>query len=380
MEALVTPPQQRQDFRAFSYWTLAWLSVCLIVYGSLVPFEFKLPHVPESIHGKILLFLHIISSPRWVEASSTQFSSLGLSGNCSDTLVNLFLYVPAAVFLRLDLRRRNLYAGEEIIAVMLLLGCVSWILECTQSLEATRSASLRDVILNTGGAAVAAIVAPTARDISRRIVFKLYCKISILVIDTTALVQKLRARAGVSIAALVGVNTVVLALWAVAVLYAQTTGKTGKFHAVPFLAHFHKSYDEAFMLMARSMVIYAIMAVPVALLWASVRTTQGWLRVMLATAAMAGGLQAIRATVGGRSSDITEPILALVAAGTLLLGSHLAHRAVRACCRRKQSVPVAVERRRRDHRYGSAADRRPQPTAAAPATVPPAPSAAATQV
>jgi hypothetical protein len=126
----------------------------------------------------------------------------------------------------------------------------------------------------------------------------------------------------------------------------------------------------------------------VALLWASVRTTQGWLRVMLATAAMAGGLQAIRATVAGRSSDITEPILALVAAGTLLLASHLAHRAVQACCRRKQSAPVAVERRRRDHRYGSAADRKPQPADAAPVTasantpdtVPPAPSAAATQI
>jgi glycopeptide antibiotics resistance protein len=373
MEALVTTPSQRENFRAFSYWTLAWLSVCLVFYGSLVPFEFKVPPVPESLSGKLQFFLQVISSPRWVQASSTQFSSLGLSGNLSDTLVNLFLYVPAAVFLRLDLRRRNLYAGEEIIAVMLLLGCVSWILECTQSLEAARTASLRDVILNTGGAAVAAIIAPWARDVSRRVVFQAYCKISILVIDAAALVQKLRAKSSVSIAALIGVNTVVLALWAVAVLHAQTTGKTGKFHAVPFLAHFHKTYDEAAMLMAKSMVIYALMAVPVALLWASVRTTQGWLRVMLATAAMAGGLQAIRSTVAGRSSDITEPILALVAAGTLLLGSHLAHRAVQACCRRKQSAPVAVERRRRDHRYGSAADRKPQPTAATPAVsaVPP---------
>lgn len=343
------PLTPKAAMQSVGYWGLAWLWIGLIIYGSLLPFEFRPQPELYDLSDRIDWLREFLRGPAWVMADAGQFSFLGISSRLSDTLTNLLLYAPAAILLRLDLHRRGLGLIGVFFTVVLL-GGLSWLIECAQGQMPLRVASLPDVLLNTGGALAAALVAVWLRDHGKKWVFKAYCKVSILVIDSSAWVQQQRDT-GAAMRSMLVSNVLMLLSWAVMAWLSADGTNPGKINWLPFGWHFHLAYDAAAWQMGKSMLYYALIAAPMAALWASVRNTTGWLKVVVTTVTLVTAHEAFRLLLSSRTADVTEPILAAFAAGAVLVLAHLAHRAVRSCCRRKQSVVVPVERRRRRHNY-----------------------------
>jgi VanZ family protein len=129
--------QPADPFQRTARWLLGAV-VVLILYGSLFPFEFDTrTHVP-------LLEL--------ATALSFERSSRG------DIVANLLLYVPLGLCMAIALSRR--WPAVVNFALAAATGALlSLAVELLQTMEAARVASLTDVLLNTAGAGIGAVVA-----------------------------------------------------------------------------------------------------------------------------------------------------------------------------------------------------------------------------
>jgi VanZ family protein len=348
-------------------WTLGWVYTALVIYGSLLPFQLDL-QPPVRRPGDIAPWLaHVFTSPRWQGAAfGSGVSSLGVSNRLSDTILNLLLYLPAGAFFRLAARREGRSALRQVVPVVLALGGLSYLMECAQSQIIGRSASWDDVSANTAGAAVGALRAIVAARVWKRLVFAIYRRKALLIYRARLLIRRQRRRA-VMLHLAVGAALAAIVLTCATATPAHPL-KQAAANWLPFGVEFRRSYDVAGVLIARRLLIYVLVAVLLALQFVrqisafspqpsvgprsgARRRPRGLAVVSYGVAAFALVSQGMAHALLGSRFDVTEIVLALLAAGLVTALAYVTASTMRAACRRRNPQPVAHERRRIPHVY-----------------------------
>ena len=125
------PPVLRRS----TIYAIAIAGIVAILYGALVPFDFQWQHPLN-----------------WTPPLT--------SVQPGDATVNILIYIPMGIFLRLLFRRRNSHWLFECMASVLLAGGLSYLTEVLQSIEPLRVSSLTDCLFNILGATIGSLLAP----------------------------------------------------------------------------------------------------------------------------------------------------------------------------------------------------------------------------
>ena len=322
------------------------LTGCL-VYGSLLPWGIDLTgHVAKSggIGPGIMAWL---TSPRWVPAV-TDVSSYGIPVWLSDLVLNLLLYGPLGVLLRLTASRITGKQSSQIVSAIAAVVLLSWLIESTQSLIPGRYASVQDVLNNSFGGAVGVLLGHRINRLWRWLAFVLYRRTAGPRRRVSQYLSQQKRRPVVMFTVLL-MNVGFIGLWYWLTRRSTTGDDTG---LLPFMGYFARSYDVAAVLLGRSVVVYCLLGGLLMVMMMRGRTRAALSWVVLTVALMAGSVEMLKLLSGDRASaDVTEPLLALMAGGFVLtLGFMLMH-ACRCSCRRKEQLPVAIDRRRQTHDY-----------------------------
>ncbi len=331
---------------------LALMWAVLVVYGSLLPWGLDLGGAVDRAGGVWPAAAAWITSPAWL-APVTGRSSLGVATWVSDLVVNLLLYAPLGVLLRLTVSRLTGRQVLQAVAATAALASMSWLIESTQSLMPGRYASLQDVLANSAGGFIGVVVAHRVNTLWRASAFALYRWTAHPLYKIDRFIGKRRRRPVVMFAAL-AVNAGLIGWWYTLTQVqggvAQVPG-AGGINLVPFGTYFDRSYDVSAMLLGRSMIVYclagALLTLP--MMRGRTRRALGW--VVLAVSLTAAGVEAIKLTGGGARADVTEPMIAMIAAGLVLTSAFMLVHACRCSCRRSSELHVGVDRRRRRHDY-----------------------------
>lgn len=329
-------------------WARPMLHACALavalLYGSLIPFDFAWSAAAERSGGAIDAFVGALTSPRWASAEPGR-SSLGVPFAVSDAVLNLLLYVPLGVALRMALRPRWSNAAAQVGGTVLLAFALSWSVESLQSLMSARVASANDAVANTGGALLAALVAPALWGWYKRAVFALYCR-------SAGLIGWLRAWRDRPITAvlLALFNAIIIGGWYVLELRRSGVvgGATGG--ALPFERAFDLPYDLGALVLGRAMLVYAGLGCLLLLLTCTAgrRVALGW--VVLAVALIALAAELSRAATHDAMPDVTGPLLALAAAALMSITVYTFSLAVKRSNRRRKAERYDGPDRRH-HRY-----------------------------
>ncbi|MEM1354965.1 MAG: VanZ family protein [Planctomycetota bacterium] len=322
---------------------LALVCVVLIAYGSLLPFDLTFP---DGARG----WRHTLSAPQWVQAEGPT-SSLGLSPSASDLAINLLLYVPLGVLLRLSIPR-GIRPGMKGVALALFgITAVSWSLESLQSLTPTRVSSLNDVVANVGTGGLSACLCLWAWARFGTVVFRVYCRTEPIRRHARSTFRKVQSRPALTYS-FVAVNALLIGLWYL-VQVSQYQHDGGE--AMPFVSAFKLPYDSAVVRLGRSMLVYVGLGTIVLLAMVSrhERVRLGW--VVVTVIGLAVAAEAYRAATFNARPDITALILAAAAATLMGLTLYCFSIAVRKANRRSQQKPYDGPDRRR-MRYDYAPD------------------------
>lgn len=330
---------------------LVWAA--LVVYGSLLPFGMDFGGAIGRAGGVLPAILALVSSPAWVPAVA-ETSSLGVPTWVSDLVLNLVLYGPLGVLLRLTASRITGKQFIQVVSGVLAVAALSWMIEATQSLIPGRYASIQDVLANTLGGVVGVLLGHKINSAWRGLAFLMYRKLHRPWEKLTRWVPEQRSRPLVVFTVL-AVNVCLIAAWfafsgpAVPASGGEVHGKA--LQLVPFKQQFDRSYDVAAVLLGRSLIVYCLAGAVVMLtmMRGSTRRALGW--VVLAVALSAACLEAAKLLGRGVAADITEPMIAVIAGGLVLTAGFMMVHASRVSCRRHQQRPVAVERRSQSHDY-----------------------------
>jgi VanZ family protein len=334
---------------------LVWAA--LVVYGSLLPFGMDFSGVIDKAGGVWPAIYAWLLSPAWVPAAA-ETSSLGVPTWASDLVLNLVMYGPLGVLLRLTASR---ITGRQLIQIVLAIAGVaalSWMIEATQSLIPGRYASIQDVIANTLGGVVGVLLGHKVNSAWRGLAFLLFRKLHRPWETLTSWVPEQRSRPLVVFTVL-AVNVCLIAAWFLFTGPAASGSESASggggheqaLQLVPFKQQFSRSYDVAALLLGRSLIVYCLAGAVVMLtmMRGTTRRALGW--VVLAVALSAASLEAAKLLGRGVSADITEPMIAVIAGGLVLTAGFMMVHASRVSCRRHEQRPVAVERRSRNHDY-----------------------------
>jgi len=324
---------------------LAWAVVVVLIYGSLIPFDIAWSQTVEQEGGPFAAMIHALGSPSWVSAAQGE-SSMGLSFAMSDLLMNLVLYLPLGVTLRMALRARWKRWPIEIAGTAGIAFALSWGVESLQGLMITRVASLNDVLMNTVAASVAACFAPLLWGGYKRASFACYCRLVVLA-------DRLRSfgrRPGVVMIIAI-VNAIVIGLWFLGEV-RRSFAVEGSTVALPFEKAFALPYDIGAVLLGQSMLAYAGIGCLLLLLTytGARRIAMNW--VVLGVVTLAFAAELTRAGTQGAAPDITGPLLALSAGAIMTVTLYTFTFAVKRSNRRHQEATYQGEdRRRRPHKY-----------------------------
>ncbi len=342
-------PWRRPWWTRAGVFAVAWGA--LVVYGSLLPFRFDGPGFVRDAGGFGPALITWITSPRWA-LGSNHASSLGVQAWVSDLALNLVLYVPLGVLVRLALHRSGGRAWVEVAAASAIVAGLSWTLECTQAVAPLRYATINDFLANALPGIAAAVLALRISRGLRRLVFGVYRLAAHPLHRVSDLVRDAARRRPALLFCLAAVN--LAALTAAYVIMAQPHGgSSGEVNLLPFDWHFHRSYDVAMWGIARTMMVYGLIGGVISLALVRVDVRQVFLWVLGGVTLIAVLVEWARyVTPGSARADVTEPLLAVAAAGLLFAILFLLVHAVRGSCRRKAEQPYqGHERRRRPHRY-----------------------------
>jgi VanZ family protein len=293
--------------------------IALIIYGSLYPFQLRAPVSPN---GPVWMFFHA-----WP-------NKLG-HGDIGDTVVNLLVYLPVGMFGFLALERQGERRLRWILPVLLSF-TLSCSMEFLQIFDTTRVCSLLDLLNNTIGGLIGVLLgARFRRSMTGPVLLILYW-IGFQLCALFAMVASQRARPGFLHSPIEAV-TVLLAWIVVFRLYTardalpheswQSTALAVAFTAlliVRGLAPFHFQVTHArFDWMPFNAMFRAdwIVGLPVFLeksfyygaaiwLW----RLAGWKleRATIFIAAILAAIEAIQLYLPGRTSEITDPLLAIL--------------------------------------------------------------------
>lgn len=329
---------------------LAVLWAALLIYGSLLPWNFDLAATSDQAGGVGVAVFHWITSPQWLPAAA-ETSSLGVPNWVSDLATNLLIYGPLGVLLRLTYSR---VTGRQLVQIVSAIGTIaalSWMIESTQSLIPGRYASIQDVLANTLGGAVGVLLGHKVNSLWRAGAFALFRWTSRPMDALARRIQSHKARPTVLFFALT-VNVGLIALW-YAFTIKSTTASSGQpgISLIPFERYFDRSYDVAALLLGRSMIVYCLAGAVWMLTMMGGRTRKalGW--VVLTAALTAAVVEAIKLIGSGSGADVTEPLIALIAGSLVITAGFMLVHACRSSCRRLEQLPVAHDRRRHGHDY-----------------------------
>ena len=329
---------------------VAWAA--LVVYGSLIPFHFDGPSFVRQAGGLRPALVAWITSPHW-HVGSSRLSSLGVEAWVSDLALNLALYVPLGLLVRLALHKPGRRAHVEVgLASMIVIG-LSWMLECTQSLSPTRYASINDFLANVIPGLLAVIVAPHVTHLLRQIVFRLYTALANPLYHAKDWLVSARQKPTMMF---IVVTANLILIVSIYVLMGQPITRVAGDHInlLPFDQHFRRSYDVAAWLVARTLIVYCLLGAMASLMLVKLKARRSLAGVVLVMALLAMGVEAVRYQTNNTRPDITEPILAIAATGLLFITLYLLVHAVRCSCRRHTQDDFAGhDRRKRTHLYPS---------------------------
>jgi len=334
---------------------LVWAG--LVVYGSLLPFGMDFDGAIGLAGGVLPAIYAWLLSPAWVPAVA-ETSSLGVPAWASDLVVNLVMYGPLGVLLRLTASRLTGKQFLQIVSAALGVAALSWMIEATQSLIPGRYASVQDVLANTLGGVAGVLLGHKINTAWRGLAFLMYRRLHRPWEALTRWLPRQRSRP-VALFTVVAVKLKKKAAWFMFTGPAASPGGGGggtsgggkALQLVPFKQQFARSYDVAALLLGRSLIVYCLAGAVVMLtmMHGSTRRALGW--VVLAVALSAAGLEAAKLLGRGMTADITEPMLAVIAGGLVLTAGFMVIHASRVSCRRHEQRPVGVERRSRNHDY-----------------------------
>lgn len=325
----------------------AWLAcvvALVVVYGSLIPFDFAWSRAVERAGGIWPAIGAALSSPRWVPAEAGR-SSLGVPAAISDVLMNALLYLPLGVTLRMALRQRRWPWASQVGGAAGLALLLSWSVESLQGVMPARVASLNDVLVNTGAALLAALAGPMLWRGYQRLVFAGYCRLA----RPIAWVRGWGGRPGIAMA-IAGVNALIIGVWYV--LELRRSGVVAGGSALPFERVFELPYDLGVLMLGRALLVYAGIGCLLLLLTytGKRRVAMGW--VVLGVVLLAFAAEVSRAVTQNAMPDITGPLLALAAGALMTVTVFTFSAAVRRANRRHQVEPYdGPERRRTPHHY-----------------------------
>lgn len=319
----------------------------LLIYGTLLPFDLDLAAWLARHDTAAEAVVAGMTSPRWI-AYDGRASDLGVTVAVSDLITNLALYFPLGVLLRFAAQRCVNRVLPQVALAAVAIAALSWSLECLQALSPSRYPSINDWLANTGAGLIGVVVAVRLRVAVWRLLFWLHRRSSRFTLPAIDALRRCRDRRPLLAGAVAGA-AVLAAVYAGWVL--GTSASSGGVQWLPFRSVFARPYDVAAMHLLRSGVVYAGVAVLIALPLARRRAERALVRLAAAAAAVAVGIEAVRAAVFGAALDVTEPVLAATVAVAVLMAALLAVDGVRKSCRRRKAQPVEVERRRRRHDY-----------------------------
>lgn len=339
-EASSTPLSGRRR----SLWTRPWLWVVAVagalLYGSLLPFDFQWARAVEHHGGALEALLAALAAPRWAEAAAGQ-SSLGISFAASDVLVNLLLYIPLGIALRMALRPRRWGRATELALVLLVGLCLSWGVEAAQSLLPARVASLSDIACNAGGALAGGLIAVPLWQGIKLGAFALYVRGA----RWRGGWRSVMDRPGVAMA-IAGVNALVIVVW-----YVREVGRSAGGGAVlPFEDAFGLPYDLGALLLGEALLVYAGLGCLLLLLTYTGTRRLAMNAVVLGVVLLALAAELTRALTRNAVPDITGVLLALAAASIMTVTVYAFAHAVRRMDRRHRDEPYDGPERRRDAR------------------------------
>ncbi len=311
------------------YWILAWLWIALVAYGTLVPFQALEPaRLGEGLHG-LAWWWAWFSAPTWI------------AGPVDDWLTNVVLYVPVGMMLRLHLWQRDKKSALQFVVPIAVVVMMPWVLECVQSLMPYRVASLKDWLVNAGGGVAGVLVAVGLRSGLRHgLVHGWWGMVPTFEGMYWRLLKMRQGWVLRSVIVLLHVGLVML-WWQ----WSADRERATTINLMPFSHHFDLSYLQAAIIASQTLGFYLLVTVVLSLQYLALSRKHRLLGMLVWLV----GLSVVREILmGARWSrfDVTEPILALVA-GLLAFGVMIgAAQSVVRACRRRESEPVAVERRK----------------------------------
>ncbi|MFI4862387.1 MAG: hypothetical protein ACIAXF_17110 [Phycisphaerales bacterium JB063] len=322
----------------------------LMVYGSLLPFDLY-PARFFAEHGGFWPGLAVwLSGPGWVQATG-ETTPLGFSLSAVDLIVNLVLYIPLGVLLRITLRRRGLGNTAQVLLAGGALAALGWLMESTQAWSPTRVASLADFVANVGMGLCAVLVAPWLWGGMIRLIFWGYCRCAWPIHLLRVRMRFVRRSPGVMLA-LVLLTAALLTGWyatqAARAFASPASAQASGEVALPFERHFDSSYDTAALLLGRSLLVYAAVGCLLSLSMLRSQARPTLRRVVLGVLLVALLVELYRSSVGvSYRADITEPIIAIAAALLMAITTYLFAHAIRRANRRHTQAEFPGPDRRR---------------------------------
>lgn len=320
----------------------AWLMLLYLVglvYGSLMPWQIDLASAARASGGYVGLYFDLLmSSAQWTR-KPLGFSSQGIPHWLSDVVLNVALYLPLGVLLAWTLRRRRVSPSTAMLSVCAASLWLSWSLEGLQTLIPGRIASLRDIFPNLAGAVIGALLAEPMIDLTRRVIRAQASAIRHIWQSIEAMFDAHPLRGWTHTITL----SLCLAGWVLASVWSSPISHPHE-RTLPFAHIFDRSYDVAWLHLARLSGLYCVMAMLMALQWlsASQRRRLGW--VVLVVAAQVAAVQAIHLITGRSRPDLTSPILATMAPLIMFFILSILARSIR-CARAGRSEHTAGHRR-----------------------------------
>lgn len=333
------PAFLREAPRWLNYRTIAVAWAGLLVYGSLLPFRFHWGTVYEQAEGWLGAVWLVATSPAWRLPHPASGGFIG-SAWAVDLMINLLLYGPLGIAIRLDLRRRGRSPRAQLLIAAACLAGISYLLECVQSLELSRVASLVDVLTNTAGGTLAAALGIHIKhgfDRATLACFRMTRRFT----DGRSRQPGMLNHRGAWWLGMLGVDVALVIAWT-GYTTQWTRVPTGR--GLPFEHLFNRPYDVAAVQLGQMAAVYALLAVLLSLqlLQMGWRRRKMWL--LAAVSCVAVLREVVHAWRMQERFDVTEVLVALLAAGVVMAAAHAGMHVVR-CSSRRQSEPVARDRR-----------------------------------
>lgn len=322
---------------------LVCVFVLLIVYGSLIPFDFEWSGAVEKAGSQGGALLNMLGSPNWQPAPES-VSALGVPFVISDLIVNLMLYIPLGVTLRLALRTWRWGWLIDLPLVVVVGFGLSWGVESLQSLMTSRVSALNDVVFNAMGALIGALGAVVLWSWIKTLSFAIYCR----GIDLGCSARRWLRRPAVAMFLAV-TNALVIGGWYALEVQRAAVSDGG---VLPFERAFNLPYDMGAVFLGQGLLVYAGIGCLLLLLTYSGarRLAMNW--VVLGVVLIAFAAELSRAVTQGSVPDITGPLLALSAASAMTITVYTFSLAVRRMNRRHDDRAYdGPDRRRRPYSY-----------------------------